>query len=161
MRLAFCPEFLRERAQYVDFVEYHHVCIKGAYTDKDYTLLKEVHGSLPRHFVRMSPLEAELAKYYWNVFNALRIVFANQFYDVCEEVGADYQKIKNALVKHPNIPDVYLECNDNFRGFSGNCLPKDTSAFALYAAEHHKGQWESSLFEQIVNINKSYKPTSL
>ena len=161
LRFAFCPEFLRERAQFVDFVEYHHVCIIGAYNDKDFELIKKIHGSLPKNFAKMSPLEAELSKYYWNVFNALRIVFANQFYDVCEDVGADYQKIKNALVKHPNIPDVYLECNENFRGFSGNCLPKDTNAFAHYAAKNHKGEWNSSLFEQIVEINKSYKPTVL
>ncbi len=159
LRLVFCPEFLRERAQFVDFVEYHHVCIIGAYADKDFELIKEAHGSLPKNFARMMPLEAELAKYYWNVFNALRIVFANQFYDVCKYTGADYQKIKNAMVMHPNIPDVYLECNDNFRGFAGNCLPKDTSAFAKYAAAHHAGDWNLSLFEGIVEINKLYKPT--
>ena len=147
LRLAFCPEFLRERAQYVDFVEYHYVCIIGAHTDKDYELLKEAHGSLPKNLAKLTPLEAELSKYYWNVFNALRIVYANQFYDVCKAAGADYQKIKNSIVKHPNIPDVYLEANDNFRGFSGNCLPKDTSAFAHYAAEHHISTWDRpSLF---------------
>lgn len=161
LRLAFCPEFLRERAQYVDFVEYHHVCIIGAYSDNDYELLKKTHGSLPKNFAKMTPLEAELSKYYWNVFNALRIVFANQFYDVCKAVDADYQKIKNALVQHPNIPDVYLEANENFRGFSGNCLPKDTSAFAKYAADHHRGKWNLSLFENLVEINKIYKPTVL
>ncbi len=161
LRLAFCPEFLRERAQFVDFVEYQHMCIIGAHNVKDYELVRDAHGSLPKNFAYMTPLEAELSKYYWNVFNALRIVYANQFYDVCKAVGADYQKIKNALVKHPNIPDVYLEANENFRGFSGNCLPKDTSAFAAYAANHHVGNWGLSIFEGIVEINKIYKPTVL
>lgn len=161
LRLAFCPEFLRERAQYVDFVEYHHMCIIGCYSDQDYELVKEVHGSLPKQFAHMTPTEAELSKYYWNVFNALRIVYANQFYDVCKAVGADYQKIKNAIVKHPNIPDVYLEANENFRGYAGNCLPKDTTAFAKYAAEHHEGKWGLSIFEGIVEINKLYRPTNL
>ena len=161
LRLTFCPEFMRERAQYVDFVEYHHVCIIGAYNDRDYELIRGVHGSLPKNFAKMIPLEAELSKYFWNVFNALRIIYANQFYDVCQAVGADYQKIKNAIVKHPNIPDVYLEANNNFRGFAGNCLPKDTAAFAKYANSHHIGEWELSLFENIVEINKLYKPTLL
>lgn len=160
LRLAFCPEFLRERAQYVDFVEYQYVCIIGAYTEKDYELLRDVHGSLPKSFSYMKPLEAELSKYFWNVFNALRIVYANQFYDVAKAVGADYQAIKNALVKHPNIPDVYLEANENFRGFGGNCLPKDTSAFAQYAKKILVGS-DLSLFEGIVEINKRYKQTVL
>ena len=161
LRLAFCPEFLREKAQYVDFVEYHHVCIIGAHTDGDYRTVCEAHGSLPKHFAKMTPLEAELSKYFWNVFNALRIVFANQFYDVTAAVGADYKTIKNALAKHPNIPDVYLQVNDNFRGFAGNCLPKDTLAFAQYAKDKLDPSLGLSLFDGIVEINRRYKPTVL
>ncbi len=161
LRLAFCPEFLRERAQYVDFSEYHYVCITGVYRDEDFEALKRAHGSIPKSFAPMKPLEAELSKYFWNVFNALRITFANQFYDVTQAVGADYNVIKNALVKHPNIPDVYLECNKNFRGFGGACLPKDTTAFANYAKGVLGDNWGLSLFEGIVEINKRYKPTVL
>lgn len=161
LRLAFCPEFLREKAQYVDFVENHHICVIGVSTDEDYELLREAHGSLPKNVARMSPTEAELSKYFWNVFNALRIVYANQFYDVAKAVGADYQKIKNALVKHPSISDAYLEANENMRGFGGNCLPKDTLAFARYAAEHLDMSKGLSLFDGIVEINKRYKTTIL
>lgn len=161
MRLAFCPEFLREKAQYVDFVENHYVCVVGASNDKDYEVLREAHGSLPKNVARMTPLEAELSKYFWNVFNALRIVYANQFYDVAKAVGADYQKIKNALVKHPNISDAYLEANENMRGFGGNCLPKDTLAFARYAAEHLDRAQGLTIFDGIVEINKRYKTTVL
>lgn len=160
-RLAFCPEFLREKAQYVDFVENHYVCIIGATTDADFELLREAHGSLPKNVARMSTKEAELSKYFWNVFNALRVVYANQFYDVTKAVGADYQKIKNALVKHPNIPDSYLEANDNMRGFGGNCLPKDTLAFARFADEHLDMSKGLSIFDDIVEINKRYKTTVL
>ena len=161
LRLSFCPEFLREKAQYVDFVEYHHVCIIGAYSDEEYRILCEAHGTLPKHFAKMTPLEAELSKYFWNIFNALRIVFANQFYDVATAAGADYKTIKNALTKHPNIPDVYLQVNDNFRGFAGNCLHKDTLAFAQYAKEKLDSSLGLSLFDGIVEINRRYKPTVL
>lgn len=161
IRLSFCPEFLRERAMYIDFVENNDICIIGAYQQEDADILCAVHGELPKKFAYVTPLEAELGKYFFNVFNALRIVYANQFYDLCKAAGADYNKVKNAIVKHRNIQDVYLDCNENFRGFGGACLPKDTAAFAHYANKMLGGQWGLSLFEGIVEINKRYKTTVL
>src|SRR5262245_3724121 len=98
-RFAFCPEFLRERARYSDFVENHDLCIVGTpdkdrKEDLDCELVKLAHGSLPKQFVWLTALEAELAKYFVNTFNAMRITFANQFFDVCEAAGADYTAIK-------------------------------------------------------------------
>lgn len=161
LRLAFCPEFLREKAAYTDFVEQHDVCIIGAYNEADYELVREVHGELPHNFAHVTPIEAELSKYFLNVFNALRIVYANQFYDVAKAAGADYQKIKNAITKHRVVPPVYLDCSENFRGFGGSCLPKDTKGFAYYAKKILGDEWGLSIFEGIVEINKRYKQTVL
>ena len=158
LRLAFCPEFLRERAAYVDFVENHDVCIIGAFTPVDAEIIKEAHGTLPKAFAIVAPIEAELAKYFSNVYNALRITFANQFYDVTKAVGANYNKVKNAMVLHRNIDDVYLDSNENFRGFGGACLPKDTKAFAAYAKKVLSAQ-QPTLFDTIVEINTRYKTT--
>lgn len=161
LRLSFCPEFLRERAMYVDFVENHDVCIIGAYTDEDAELLRAVHDPLPKAHAFVSPREAELAKYFMNVFNALRIVFANQFYDVCKATGADYKKVKNAITKHRAVQDIYLDCNENYRGFGGSCLPKDTLAFAQYVNKVLGTESGLSIFEGIVEINRRYKITIL
>ena len=161
LRLAFCPEFLREKATYTDFVEQHDICIIGAYNEKDFELVKEAHHPLPENYAHLTPLDAEFCKYFLNVFNALRIVYANQFYDVTKAAGADYQKIKNAITKHRVVPPVYLDCNDNFRGFGGSCLPKDTAAFAKYAQRMSGETKNLSLFDHIVEINKRYKTTVL
>ena len=146
-RIAFCPEFLRERSRYSDFVENHDLCIIGAHRQEHFELIKAAHGSLPKQSVLLSPLEAELAKYFVNVFNAMRITFANQFFNVCQDAGADYTAVKNAVVKRASIGDFYLECNRHFRSFGGNCLPKDTMAFAKYAGRH------KALFEMICQLN--------
>lgn len=156
LRFAFCPEFLRERAAYTDFVENHDVCVIGAYTDEDYELIKEAHGNLPKAFARLAPIEAEFSKYFSNVYNAMRIIFANSFFDVATKAGADYSKIKRAMVLRNNIEDAYLDCNENFRGFGGVCLPKDTQAFASYVrAVGH----DIELFDLIVRENKKFKTT--
>lgn len=157
LRLAFCPEFLRERSAFTDFFENHDICAIGAFTDEDYSVIEEAHGSIPKAFSRLTPLEAEFVKYFSNVFNAMRIVFANEFYEVCTAAGADYTKIKNAVVKRENIPNVYLDCNENSRGFGGVCLPKDTRAFANYAKG--LGLDHLALFETIVTENEKFKTT--
>jgi UDPglucose 6-dehydrogenase len=152
--LAFCPEFLRERAADSDFVENNDVCISGVYRDADAELIEAAHGSLPKSFVRMRPLEAEFCKYFCNTYNAMRIVFANQFYEVCKAAGADYTIVKNAVVKRHDIIDRYLECNEQVRAFGGSCLPKDTDAFAVYVADLGFNQ---SLFQFICWYNEGLK----
>jgi UDPglucose 6-dehydrogenase len=161
LRLAYCPEFLREKAAYTDFVENHDVCVIGTYTTEDFELIRDAHDPLPKSYAHTTPLEAEFSKYFLNVFNALRIVYANQFYDVCKAAGADYQKVKNAITKHRVIPPVYLDANENFRGYGGACLPKDTTAFAEFSKKLMHGEWGLNLFEGIVEINKRYKQTVL
>jgi UDPglucose 6-dehydrogenase len=151
LHIAFCPEFLRERSRFSDFVENHDICIMGAHRPEYFELIERAHGSLPKRFIRLKPLEAELAKYFCNTFNAMRITFANQFYEVCEKAGADYTAIKNAVVQRPSIGDHYLECNKRFRAFGGNCLPKDTRAFLRYAQDIGADPY---LFETIMVLNE-------
>ena len=133
LTLAFCPEFLRERARYSDFVENHDVCIIGVDIRSDFEKIKEAHGSLPKEFVWLSTREAEFCKYFSNCFNALRITFANEFHDICKAAGVDYRNVKNAITKKKSIGDFYLDSSVHFRAFGGNCLPKDLSAMIEYA----------------------------
>jgi len=151
VRLAFCPEFLRERAAERDFVEGHDVCIAGVFDEYDFDLIKQAHGSLPKVFVQLTPTEAELTKYFSNVFNALRIVFACQFYDVCQKLGVDYTAVKSAIVHRHNIGDHYLDANAQLRAFAGSCLPKDTHAFAAFVKSLGV---DAPLFKTIVDINR-------
>jgi UDPglucose 6-dehydrogenase len=156
LRLAFCPEFLRERAAVVDFSENHDVCVIGTNTATDYSLLVQAHGSLPRCFRLVTPTEAELCKYFSNVFNALRVTFANEFYEVCRAVGANYDAIKDAMIRRDNITDAYLSCNANTRGFGGVCLPKDTAAFAAFTRSLGL---DLRLFDVIIEENAKFKMT--
>lgn len=155
-RLCFVPEFLRERCAISDFTENHDVCVIGCNSDSEFELIKRAHGKYPKQFVKMTPTEAELTKYFSNVFNAMRVVFANGFYEVCQKLGADYATVKNAVVQRPTMLDLYLDCNEKFRGFAGVCLPKDTAAFAKLAENL---DIDAGIFRVIVEDNKLYQPT--
>ena len=156
LSISFVPEFLRERCALVDFVENHDVCIIGAHSEEAYEAIKESHGHFPERFVHLTPTEAEFAKYFNNVYNATLITFANSFYEVCKNMGASYQNVKNAIVHRKNISNVYLDCNDNLRGFGGMCLPKDVSAIASLSK---KLDINVDFFDDILRENDKYEVT--
>lgn len=155
-KICHVPEFLRERAAIIDFTDNHDVCIVGTDSDEVFEKVKESHGYYPKQFIRLSPTEAEISKYFNNVYNATLITFANAFYELCQVKGADYSRIKNAMVQRDHIHNKYLDCNDNLRGFGGMCLPKDTAAISALVKEMGM---PIELFDAVVNDNKKYKTT--
>jgi UDPglucose 6-dehydrogenase len=156
LKVCFVPEFLRERSALIDFIENHDLCVIGTDSTESFEILKKAHGSYPRNFKMVTRTEAELVKYYNNIYNATLIILANSFYEVCEELGASYTDVKNSLVLRDHINDSYLQCNDNFRGFGGVCLPKDTLAIARLVK---KLGLDIDFFETILKENSKYKIT--
>ena len=130
LKICFVPEFLRERCAVDDFLYNHKLLAVGTKDSSVYELVTLAHGNLPNHTALLSPTEAELLKYYNNVYAALRITFANVFFEACEKLGADYTTIKSAYAKTGKTSGWYLDVNENLRGYGGMCLPKDTKAFA-------------------------------
>ena len=158
LQLACVPEFLRERVALPDFIENQDVCIIGADSLDVYEVVKTSHGHLPKEFRRVRPVEAELVKYFCNVFNAMHIIFANNFYEICRKFDADYSRLKDSAVLHKHIYDKYLDCNQNLRGFGGSCLPKDTRALNRLVKDLGI---DVQLFEAILGDNEKYKTTVL
>lgn len=153
-KMCFIPEFLRERCAITDFTENHDVCIIGTTDEQVYEKIKECHGTFPEKFIKLTPDEAEFAKYFNNVYNATLITFANSFYEACKINNVNYTNVKNAIVNRKHIKSNYLECNDNFRGFGGMCLPKDTAAIASMLKDTN-----IRFFDNLLEENKKYKIT--
>lgn len=153
MTICFVPEFLRERSALTDFVDNHDILIVGTNnTDCYYTIVKS-HGSIPKSIIQVSPTEAEISKYFSNVFNSLRITFANGMFELCNCLGADYQKVFDAVTQRSNITPDYLRCSEYLRGFSGHCLPKDSQALAMLV---NNLNLNIDLFDAIVHDNERY-----
>lgn len=154
MNIIFVPEFLRERCAITDFTENHDVCIIGCSDGETFEIVKDCHGPFPEKFVRLSHAEAEFCKYFNNVYNAMLIIFANSFYEACKEQEVNYTKVKNAVANRRHIHGNYLECNDNFRGFGGMCLPKDVSAMAKLMENTNV-----NFFQNLLDENNNYEVT--
>jgi len=156
LEICFVPEFLRERCAMVDFIENHDLCVIGTDSEDVFKKIKEAHGHYPKNFRKLKKTEAEMVKYYNNIYNATLIILANSFYEICEDMEISYTKIKNSLVLREHINDSYLQCNENFRGFGGVCLPKDTLAIAKLV---EKLGLDIEFFKTILEENKKYKVT--
>jgi UDPglucose 6-dehydrogenase len=135
LNLCFVPEFLRERCAISDFVENHDLLAIGSSDQNNIDIILKCHGNYPKAIAILTATEAELLKYYSNVLNATKIIFANSFYEICQPLNANYTKIKDAYIKRNIAPNSYLTVNDSFRGYAGVCLPKDTKAIDKLAKD--------------------------
>lgn len=156
LNICFVPEFLRERCALSDFTENHDLLAIGTEDDEVFELVKKCHGNYPKNIVQMTATEAEMLKYYSNTFNAMKIIFANEIYEVCQKIGADYSKIKDSYILRGMTKDVYLDVNDNFRGYAGMCLPKDTRALHAFIKELGL---DLNLFDTLEKENTKFKKT--
>jgi UDPglucose 6-dehydrogenase len=156
LKICFVPEFLRERCAISDFIENHDLLAIGTNSIDIFNKIKECHGNYPKNVVQLSPTEAEMLKYYSNIYNATKIIFANEMYEICQKINADYSKVKEAFVKRGTTKDLYLDVNENFRGYAGVCLPKDTKAMDSFSKEL---QLNLKFFETLSAENEKFKKT--
>lgn len=156
LTICFVPEFLRERCATDDFINNHKLLVIGTHDIWVYCKLVKAHGELPEHTEHLTPNEAEVLKYYNNVYAALRVTFANVMYEICEKLDCDYTTIKNAYVKTGKAIDMYLDVNPGLRGYGGMCLPKDTQAIAALLKELNL---DYELIQSIDSDNAKFKKT--
>jgi UDPglucose 6-dehydrogenase len=156
LTICFVPEFLRERCAAEDFINNHKLLAIGTHDIWVYRKLVKAHGSLPEHTEHLTPNEAEVLKYYNNVYAALRVTFANVMYEVCDKLDCDYTTIKNAYIKTGKATDMYLDVNPNLRGYGGMCLPKDTQAIASLLKQLNL---DFELINSVHTDNEKFKKT--
>jgi len=154
-KITFVPEFLKERSAAEDFIN-HGSLIIGSNDDFSTGIIKESHGNLPDDTFVIDPTEAEITKYFHNVFNALRVIFANEIYEICENEAVNYDNVLAAAIKRNEYSDNYLKVSPELRGYAGVCLPKDTLALAAYCRNR---ELPLKIFEAIHQQNQRLKKT--
>lgn len=135
-RFLFNPEFLTEqRAEWDTFHPERQIV---GYTEKSKDDAEGVLRMLPKAgFQRIVPAKtAELVKYFGNAFFALKVTYANQMFDLCEELGLNYDDILDCVGAEPWIGRQHLVVKHRgYRGYGGKCLPKDVRALLQLAKE--------------------------
>ena len=105
------------------------------------------------YVIEMDTTTAEMIKYMNNVFFATKVSVMNEFKQVCDEVGADWNVALKGFAADQRIGDSHLNVPgpDGKLGFGGSCFPKDINAFMTMAKNLEvevptiKGAWETNL----------------
>ncbi len=142
LRIAYSPEFLVERRYLEDFGN-QDVLVCGTHHPEVAELVFQQHreaGVLRRdQTFHVTPTQAELVKYTKNTFYALKVIFANQMYDICEALGEDWYSVRDVITAEQAQPIGPSHLDPIFglnRGFGGKCLPKDSMALTVLARQH-------------------------
>lgn len=147
------PEFLREGAAITDFKRPDRIVI-GTDEERAMDIMREVYRPL---YLNEAPLyfcerrTSELIKYAANAFLAMKITFINEIADLCEQIGADVQKVAKGIGMDKRIGDKFLHAGP---GYGGSCFPKDTLALVKTAQDFDS---PLRLIETTVAINDNRK----
>lgn len=147
------PEFLREGCAVYDFRHPDRIII-GSDSKKAVEIMREVYRVLYINhapFIECDPATAEMIKYANNAFLATKITFINEIANLCENVGANVQKVAEAMGKDGRISQKFLHAGP---GFGGSCFPKDTRALIEIANEHNE---QVRIIKAVVEANEAQK----
>jgi UDPglucose 6-dehydrogenase len=97
---------------------------------------------------------AELTKYMENAFLATKVTFCNEFYDIAEAQGIDYNELRELWLLDPRIGRSHSFVLPFNRGFGGRCLPKDLSAIISTAT---KSGVRAGLLEAVRDVNQGIR----
>lgn len=100
-----------------------------------------------------TPEEMEMAKYMENSYFAVKVVFCNEFFDLCEKMGIDYNRVREAWISDPRIGNSHTFVYEDNRGFGGSCLPKDANSIAKQARDVGR---ELQVVESAIAKNKKF-----
>jgi len=162
IRLVYSPEFLTERNSAQDFKTSSRAIFGGSKDDTD-EVLKLFKKHFPNKNYQVTDYKtAEMVKYFTNTFLATKVSFANEVYDICENLGINYTKVKDLALLDPRIGKSHLDVpgHDGSRGFGGTCFPKDLlslighSEVNKHDPEFLKSVWKKNLE---VRSNKDWK----
>lgn len=157
-KLVYVPEFLTAKFAAEDFA-YPDKNVVG-YTKKYPELAEKVAKILPRaNTLICQATEAEMIKYMLNSYYALKVIYGNEIYDLCQKLNIDYNIVKEGFILDKRVNDSHFDVMHGFkRGFGGACLPKDSSAIVKRAEELGV---DLSLIRQAIETNKQYREKSV
>lgn len=140
-RVIYNPEFLTEANALQDFVNPPMHIFGGVsnYTQKLEDLYLRYSRCKPAPVFHMSAQDAAFVKYGINSFLATKVMWFNQYKELIDSHGADYDNIINAVGTDSRISHSHTQVPgpDGRGGFGGACFPKDTNALSAYAGEDH------------------------
>ena len=131
--VAFCPERIAEGHALEELRTLPQIVGVAPEADRAFDAARQVFERLGvSSVVRTTPLEAELAKLLTNTWRYMKFAIANQFFQIVNRSGLDYNRVLDAIRHdYPRAADLPGP------GFAaGPCLLKDTMQLSAFTPDH-------------------------
>jgi UDPglucose 6-dehydrogenase len=144
------PEFLRTVSAEDDYLN-PRATIIGQYDSKSGDFLEDIYSEFEGEKIRVDLDMAEFMKLIHNCFNAMKISFSNEMWQVGKSLGIDANLALRLAAKtaeglwNPNYGLV------GGQPYGGHCLPKDTKGFEQFAQRNNT---VTPLLSAVVRINR-------
>ena len=126
----FNPEFLTEQNFLEDFKNQKRIILGG--DRKGTNQLRQIYSKVFPNatIVKTGAKHAEMVKYFTNCFLATKVSFANEMYNVCQQLDLYYDKVVEYATYDERLGKSHwaVPGPDGDFGFGGHCFPKDLSA---------------------------------
>ena len=144
----FNPEFLTEANFIQDFKNQNRIILGG--DRKGTNKVRQLYSRIfPKAtIVKTGAKHAEMVKYLTNTFLATKVSFANEMYNICQQLDLDYDKVVEYATYDERLGKSHwaVPGPDGDLGYGGHCLPKDLSAII--------NEFETlGLLEAVENVN--------
>lgn len=144
------PEFLREGCAVKDLLEPDRI-VFGSNDERALAVMKKIYEPFVAPVLVTDMESAELIKHAANSFLALKISYINAVGRICEQSGADIEKVAEGIGMDHRIGRAFLNAG---LGYGGSCFPKDVKAFI--AISESLG-YPFDLLKQVEHINEAQR----
>ena len=139
LSMVFNPEFLTEANAIKDYENQNRIILGGP---KNETLqLNSIFSKVfpTAKIINTNSTDAEMVKYTTNSFLAMKVSFANEIYQICKKVNADYDKVIESTIQDDRLGTSHWKVPgpDGDFGYGGHCFPKDINALISVALDNN------------------------
>ena len=139
LSVVFNPEFLTEANAVKDYENQNRIILGGP---KDETLqLNSIFSKVfpTAKIINTNSIDAEMVKYTTNSCSAMKVSFANEIYQICKKVNADYDKVIESTIEDFRVGTSHWKVPgpDGDFGYGGHCFPKDINALISVALDNN------------------------
>lgn len=156
-QIVFEPEYLGETIHhpYLDLRKRPFVILGGLPAPRRVVIMymqKFMHADTK--FYQTNWKTAELVKYMENSWLGTKVTFCNEFFEIAETLGIDYNELRELWLADERINRSHTLVYPDKRGFSGKCLPKDLNAIVKKLEE---SGYEPKFIKKVLEENERLK----
>ena len=132
------PEFLTARTSFEDFHNQNHIILgkTNLCSNDNFYIVKSFYEIFypNANISETTSLESECVKIYCNSFYSIKIQFFTELYCLSNNIGCDYNKIRDLMLKNNWINPMHTQVpgHDEKISYGGACFPKDTNALLQF-----------------------------